>query len=68
MKRFTYILCIILFLEVEQLTAQIPYHAPNPSKNSPLNFDNPADIILYIVIPAIAVILGYVAWRRKKKR
>jgi len=28
----------------------------------------PADIILYIVIPAIAVILGYVAWRRKKKR
>jgi hypothetical protein len=46
---------------------QIPKEVPHPDRNSPLDLNNPADIIIYIVIPLLIVLL-YIFGRRRKKK
>lgn len=46
---------------------QIPKEVPHPDNNSPLDLNNPADIIIYIVLPIIVVIL-YFLWRKKNRK
>ncbi|PVW15649.1 adenylosuccinate synthetase [Marixanthomonas spongiae] len=53
-----------LFFEAE---AQIPKEVPHPDNNKPLDLSDPADIIIYIVIPVVFVILIFV-WRHKRKK
>ena len=68
MKYKRSMLGVLLLLNIPSLLAQIPYHSPSPSKNFPLDLNNPREIVLYIVIPGIAVILTIIAWRARKKK
>lgn len=45
---------------------QLPTDLPNPDDNTPIDFSNPADIIIYVVLPIICVIL-YFIWRNSRK-
>jgi len=47
-------------------TMQLPTHLPNPDDNTPIDFTNPADIVIYVILPIICVIL-YFIWRNAKK-
>jgi hypothetical protein len=44
---------------------QIPREVPHPDNNSPLDFSNPADIIIYLILPAVFLIL-YLVVRKKR--
>ncbi len=45
---------------------QIPREAPHPDNNTPLDFSNPFEIIVYIVIPVLLIVLYF--FLRKRKR
>jgi len=51
-----------------QLLAQIPKGVPHPDQNEPLLLQTPFDYILYLGLPILILIGGYLWWRRKKKR
>lgn len=68
MKRFIYIGAIFIFTGLTNVMAQIPYHVPNPANNTPIDLRKPSDIIIYLVLPIIAVILNAIAKKHKKKR
>ena len=60
--------CVFLMLLLSlNVTAQIPEGVPKPHNNSPLDLSNPADIIIYILIPVLFTVL-YVAGRKLKRR
>ncbi|MGB0948608.1 MAG: adenylosuccinate synthetase [Marinirhabdus sp.] len=44
---------------------QLPHGVPGPGDNAPLDLSNPADVIIYIVLPVLVVILVYIRFRRK---
>ncbi|MDC7993560.1 adenylosuccinate synthetase [Altibacter sp. HG106] len=46
---------------------QIPENVPHPDNNTPIDFSDPADWIIYIVLPIVAAIL-VLLWMRKKKQ
>lgn len=46
--------------------AQIPTDVPNPQDNPPVDFSDPANIIMFIVLPLCAILLFFI-WRRRKK-
>ncbi len=54
-----------LLSAVGTLSAQIPTDVPKPS-DQPIDITNPADIIIYIVLPLCAVLLFFI-WRGRKK-
>ncbi len=56
-----YLFLILLSLA----SAQIPKDVPHPVTNTKLDLSNPADLIIYIILPVILIIL-YFIWRRKK--
>lgn len=45
---------------------QIPREVPHPDNNTPIDFSNPFDIIVYIVIPVLLLFLYF--FLRKKRR
>ncbi|MBT8261539.1 MAG: adenylosuccinate synthetase [Bacteroidia bacterium] len=45
---------------------QIPSGVPHPDDNTPVDLTNPADLIIYLVIPVVIVILYLVFIKRKK--
>ena len=45
---------------------QIPTGVPHPDDNTPLDLSNPADLIIYVVLPVIVLILYLVALKPKK--
>lgn len=49
------------------LSVQIPTEVPHPDNNSPIDFTNPADIIIYVALPLFMVILYLVIRKRKYK-
>lgn len=56
---------IILSVPLLTISAQIPTEVPKPS-DKPIDLTNPADIIIYIILPLCAVLL-YFIWRGKKR-
>ena len=46
---------------------QIPKEVPHPHNNSPINLSEPADVIIYIILPILIVVL-YLIWRNKKRK
>ncbi|MCW9038632.1 adenylosuccinate synthetase [Altibacter sp.] len=58
---------LLLLLCSSRMIAQIPKEVPHPDTNSPVDLTNPADVIIYIVIPLLFVGL-YFIWRRRKNR
>jgi len=61
----TKILFSIFFFVSAIFYAQIPTEVPKPS-DKPIDLSNPADIIIYIVLP-LCIILLYFIWRGKRK-
>ncbi len=49
------------------MTLQISQDVPNPVNNSAIDITNPADVIIYIILP-IAAIIFYIIWRKRKNR
>ncbi|WP_338358613.1 adenylosuccinate synthetase [Yeosuana marina] len=48
------------------LLIQLPLGTPNPDDNNPIDFTNTFNVIVYIILPAVVIIL-YILWRRRKK-
>ncbi len=44
---------------------QIPREVPHPDNNTPLDFSNPFEVIIYIVIPVLLIVMYF--FLRKKK-
>lgn len=48
------------------LLAQIPRGTPTPGESKALDFTDPFEVIVYIVLP-ILLIIFYLLWRRKQR-
>jgi len=57
---------IILLLCSISINAQKPTEVPKPSEK-PIDLANPADIIIYIVLPLCAVLFFFI-WRGKRNK
>ncbi|MHA7944226.1 adenylosuccinate synthetase [Formosa sp. 3Alg 14/1] len=49
------------------LFAQLPLGTPNPDDNQPVDFSDPFNIVVFIILPIIAIIL-YVYWRKQQHK
>ncbi len=49
------------------LYAQMPTHSPNPQDNTPIDFNNLFDVIVFIVLP-ILMFIFYILWRKQVKK
>jgi heme/copper-type cytochrome/quinol oxidase subunit 2 len=67
MKNHKTMLSGTLFLLSTIAFAQIPTDVPKPQDNPPLDLTDPANIIIFIVLP-LCVILLYFIWRGKQKK
>lgn len=47
------------------LNLQLPIGTPNPDDNTALDFSDPFEVIVFIILP-IACIIFYIIWRKKK--
>lgn len=45
---------------------QIPTGVPHPDNNKPLDLSDPAELIIYVIVPLIILILYLVALKPKK--
>ncbi|MDW5288535.1 adenylosuccinate synthetase [Formosa sp. PL04] len=52
---------------VYTLLMQIPLGSQNPDDNTPVDFSNPFNIIVFIIIPIIVIIL-YIYWKKTKNK
>ncbi len=57
--------CIASVVQIANLYAQKPTDVPKPSEK-PIDLSNPADIIIYIVLPLCAIVLVLI-WKKKRK-
>ncbi len=64
MKKKTIPLIMGLFFSLV-IYSQKPTDVPKPSEK-PIDLTNPADIIIYIILPFCVVLLVFI-WRRSKK-
>ncbi|OAD92488.1 hypothetical protein A7A78_00845 [Aequorivita soesokkakensis] len=55
----------LLFYSIA-INAQKPTEVPKPS-DKPIDLSNPADIIIYIILPLCAVLFFFI-WRGKKNK
>jgi heme/copper-type cytochrome/quinol oxidase subunit 2 len=53
-----------LFFFTPFLYAQKPTHSPNPQDNTPIDFTNLFDVIVFIVLP-ILMFIFYFLWRKQ---
>lgn len=58
---------ILLFLFTQFLYGQRPTNSPNPQDNTPIDFNNLFDVIVFIVLP-IAMFIFYFLWRKQVKK
>lgn len=68
MKRSLFITGVFLVTQITTIQAQIPRFVPKPSYNSPVDWSNPADLTIYLILPIIFIILGFISWNYRKKR
>lgn len=66
MKRFPHL--IVLLFASTAAFSQIPTEVPKPQDNTPLDLTNPANIIIFIVLPLCAVLFFFIYRDKKKKR
>ncbi len=66
MKFLKNILFVIFTLIIATSYSQKPTEVPKPSEK-PIDLANPADIIIYIVLP-LCVVLFFFIWREKMKK
>ena len=53
-------------VQIANLYAQKPTDVPKPSEK-PIDLSNPADIIIYIVLPLCAIVLVLI-WNKKRRK
>lgn len=58
---------IALFFFTGHIYAQRPTHSPNPQDNTPIDFNNLFDVIVYIIMP-IVMLIFYFLWRKQIKK
>lgn len=58
---------ILVLLFTTFLYAQKPTHSPNPQDNTPIDFNNLFDVIVFIVLP-ILMFVFYIMWRKQVKK
>ncbi|HET8804679.1 MAG TPA: hypothetical protein VFM72_08880 [Aequorivita sp.] len=58
--------CIASIVQTANLYAQKPTEVPKPSEK-PIDLSNPADIIIYIVLPLCAIVLVLI-WNKKRRK
>lgn len=51
---------------IYKLFMQLPIGTPNPDDNKPIDFSEPFDVIVFIILPILFIIF-YIIWRRNKK-
>ncbi|MEH6763131.1 MAG: adenylosuccinate synthetase [Aequorivita antarctica] len=66
MKILKNMLFSVILLIMATSYAQKPTEVPKPSEK-PIDLTNPADIIIYIILPLCAVLLFFI-WKGKQKR
>ncbi|NNM22292.1 MAG: adenylosuccinate synthetase [Flavobacteriaceae bacterium] len=45
---------------------QIPREVPHPDNNTPLDFSNPFDVLIYVVLPLILIVLYFTLRKRRR--
>ncbi|RXG32327.1 adenylosuccinate synthetase [Leeuwenhoekiella marinoflava] len=45
---------------------QLPPGTQNPDDNLPVDFKDPFDVIVFVILP-ILLIVGYLLWKRKRR-
>lgn len=63
-KQKANLLLILLFSAIA--IAQKPTDVPKPSEE-PIDLTNPADIIIYIILPLCVIMLLFI-WRKKRRK
>ncbi len=66
MKIKKYLSLITFTILASSLYAQKPTEVPKPSEK-PIDLSNPADIVIYIVLPLCAILLYFLYKRNKNK-
>lgn len=67
MKILKYFLISFFILVKFDLYSQIPTDVPKPQDNSPVDFSDPVNIILFIVLPLLAIVFVFI-WRSKLRK
>lgn len=67
MKILKYFLISLFALTQFEMYSQIPTDVPKPQDNSPVDFSDPVNIILFIVLPLLAVVFVLI-WRNKLRK
>ena len=65
MKTLKYLSLLIFSLIYTSLYSQKPTQVPKPS-DKPIDLSNPADLIIYIILPLCVILLFFMYWRRRK--
>lgn len=52
---------------IYKLFMQLPIGTPNPDDNKPIDFSEPFDVIVFIILPILFIIF-YIIWRRNKNK
>ncbi|RSC93103.1 adenylosuccinate synthetase [Tenacibaculum singaporense] len=52
-------------LTIYKLFMQLPIGTQNPDDNKPMDFSNPIEVIVFIVLPVFIIIM-YILWKKKK--
>lgn len=68
MKYLTYNFLPIIPVSIFLPLLQIPTEVPKPQNNSPIDLNNTADIIIYIVLPIVVLFLFVIVRRFRKKK
>lgn len=66
MKFPNYSLMVISGALSGNLYSQIPTEVPKPQDNPPVDFSEPVNIVLFIVLPIIAIVL-VIIWLQKRR-
>lgn len=48
------------------LLNQLPPGTQNPDDNFPVDFTDPFEVIVFVILPML-IIIGYILWKRKRK-
>ena len=67
MKLQKYILASIFSVLGLGAYSQIPRDVPNPQDSYPVDFTDPANIIILILLPLLVIVL-VVIWRNKRRK
>lgn len=65
MSKYIYA-CLLVIMPFIVAYPQIPTHSPKPDQTA-VDFSQPINIVLFIILPLILVVL-YLVWRKKNRK